>query len=226
MLAIARWPEGRTRVRWLLCVVSGGFTLCLESPAHADNFDVGWFFTRVGGWRESPVRAIVMLGLLMLANYVLNVIVIGLPAYKMGAPLRKVTWDLGGLTILGQVCDRAGALLGGLVGVLAAFQVSGEEGLGRMVGVGILSSFVLSGTAVGLLTYYYLRKRWKLVGGWTTVVAIASAVLTNPAWAMAAAPFTVPSRALDIHSGVDPRHGLAARSRDPQSEEDHGRDGA
>jgi hypothetical protein len=168
-------------------LLASSAVLTLSSPAYADGIDVVWVLTRVGGWRESPLLAALLLIGLMVANYALNAIVVGIPSTRLGAPRRRVLLDLVGFTLIAQIADRVGAIVGGALGVALTMIAGsgGESQLGQATLVAIVANFILSGVFVGMLARYYLIHRWSLTTRWTSAVAVAAGVLTNPAWAMA-----------------------------------------
>jgi len=172
------------RFRWLRVVVLAAVIL-QPVVARADGFDVVWFFTRVPEWDLHPIRGVLALAALMAANYLLNLLVIGLPAMKLGTPRARVGRDLIGFTLLGQVADRLGAILGGMSLYFLAPKSESEVGL--VILAALVASFLLSGLFIGLLARHYLTRRWKLTGRAVPWIVTAAALLTNPAWAMATA---------------------------------------
>ncbi|HVP37629.1 MAG TPA: hypothetical protein VMS93_00445 [Candidatus Saccharimonadales bacterium] len=79
------------------------------TTARADGVDLS-FVMRVGGRTWLGFGAMVVS--LMVANYLLNLLVIGIPAIKLGTVGRRgVLVGLVLLTILGQAADRLGAIL-------------------------------------------------------------------------------------------------------------------
>jgi hypothetical protein len=155
--------------------------------AMADGIDLVPYFTRTGGGQKSILGIVGMVVLLMIANYVLNLIVIGFPAIKTGqVKSRIVVIGLVWLTLLGQVADRLGALLAGLfavpLGLILGLLGLGGEGSWLWPLLGL--NFFFSGIAVGSLSFYFLRKRWHIGKGASWVIASVAAIVTNPAWAM------------------------------------------
>lgn len=161
--------------------------LLAEGTAIADGIDVVWLMTRVGGWEAHPIlSAAIMIGL-MLVNYVLNVVVVGMPAarllhIKIGPLLR----DLIGFTLLAQISDRVGAVMGFLVSFffvdLAGF--GGEQAIKFGLVGGVALNFILSGLGVCLLALWYLRRRWGVERRGALPIVAAAALITNPAWVM------------------------------------------
>jgi hypothetical protein len=131
---------------------------------------------------------VLLLLALMTTNYALNLLVVGWPSVKMGAPFSRVFGDLAVFTLLGQVADRLGAVVGPVIAgcIVAALNVTGSNALGLMFDIGIILNFVLSGVAIGFLVRHYVRRRWSLSGRGVLVVAVAAGVLTNPTWAILA----------------------------------------
>ena len=153
-------------------------------PANADGIDLIPWLTRV----YSPVASVPVIALLvavlMVVNYALNLLVIGLPAVKVGPPSgRQVAISLLWLTLFGQVADRVGAFLALSVSlpIADALNLKGE---GNWVVPLFGASFVFSGLAVGALAFYFLRWRWKVAKRPSWIISVASAVLTNPTWAL------------------------------------------
>jgi hypothetical protein len=77
--------------------------------AHADGLDSG-YFVRFDSDDHSWTYFWTVLAIIMLANYILNFIVIGLPAVSLASSrIKAVSVGLIVLTVLGQVADRLGA---------------------------------------------------------------------------------------------------------------------
>ncbi len=111
-----------------------------------------------------------------------DLLVIGWPAIGLGrAPPGQVARGLVGLTVLGQVADRVGAICAGLI-VEPVVRLLGLVGEAAWAAPLLIMNFLFSGIAVGILALYFLRRRWRLSSrlGWG--IATAAAVLTNPAW--------------------------------------------
>jgi hypothetical protein len=128
----------------------------------------------------------------MVVNYLLNLAVIGLPAILLGsAESRAVSLDLVFLTLLGQVADKIGAFLAFFLSIpinaaLDKFIHSDVPGLGApafMYAI-LASNLICSAIAVGLLALWFLRKRWSIARPLSCKIALAAAVLTNPAWSL------------------------------------------
>jgi hypothetical protein len=145
----------------------------------ADGIDIFAYLSRAG---SSPLPKVLLLVVaFMLANYVLNVAVVGLPAVLAGG----TTWglvcrELIVMTLLGQIADRVGALLAFPLGALVMFIVP-TAGIGVAL---LFSNFLLSGMAVGALAFHFLRRRWDVPTRLSWIAAIGAAVLANPAWVM------------------------------------------
>ncbi len=161
--------------------------LLAEGTAIADGIDVLWLMTRIGGWETHPILSgAIMIGL-MLVNYVLNVVIVGIPAarllhIKIGSLLR----DLVVFTLLAQISDRVGAVTGFLLSFLfvdlAGF--GGEQAIKFGLVGGVALNFILSGLGVGLLALWYLRRRWGVEGRGVKAIVTAAALITNPGWVM------------------------------------------
>ena len=168
--------------------------LCV--PAHADGIDAVAYLTRAGDGHSVPAILGIVL-CLMLANYVLNYFVIGLPAIEFGhADSNKVRRDLISLTLWGQAADRIGAVAAPLVlgffGILTyllkkftGINLDMKGGVSSVVTLLLCFNFLLSGLAVGALSFQYLNKRWRISRRTSYKIALAAAVFTNPAWALA-----------------------------------------
>jgi hypothetical protein len=150
--------------------------------ALADGIDLVVYFSRTPC--ENLAVAIPVVVLLMLVNYGLNFLVIGLPARRLGSlPFRQVTRSLIWLTLLGQVADRIGAILAGLLAGLAAGAL-GLKGEGAWVAPLLTLNFVFSGISVGILAFVFTRRFWGLRLKHSLWISTAAGILTNPAWAM------------------------------------------
>jgi hypothetical protein len=154
------------------------------STARADGLDVTTYLSRVPGWHRAPLQALFLLCVLMALNYLLNLLVLGVPAIKMGAKAGSVALGLVTFTLLGQVADRIGAVVGPLVGgaIVWALHVGGRKSLGYGFSIGFFLNFILSGVVIGLLAQWYLRRRWALEGHRVAVLSVITGVLTNPLW--------------------------------------------
>ncbi len=126
----------------------------------------------------------------MILNYVLNCAVIGLPIVRGGhASFRAVAVDLVFFTIIAQLADRIGAAVGFVLAFVLAFVlqvltaasfVQGESGLGLAIVVGVVLSFIASGSAIAALVVLFARRRWAVPRGRIWKIAIAAGILTNP----------------------------------------------
>jgi hypothetical protein len=159
-----------------------------SSNALADGIDIPWFFTRVGGWKASPWRAVGILTTLIVVDYGLNVLVIGLPAWRSGVPLCRAALDLLSLTLVAQVADRAGIVAYSLTSyALDRLGLITVRDLGLWVVAILLASFITSGVLLWFLAKFFCSRRWKLPQRQSNLIATAAAVITNPAWAIGAA---------------------------------------
>ena len=175
--------------RKLICEIA---MLCFAfacPAARADGLDSS-YFVRFDSLDHSWAYFWIVLTAIMVANYVLNFAVIGLPAILRGSVHAKtVAWSLVILTILGQVADRIGAFAAIFVSVpiwaiISALFPSQSHGLGSPGFACSLfaGNLICSGIAVGALAFFFLRKRWLLSKALSWKIALAAAVLTNPAW--------------------------------------------
>jgi len=150
--------------------------------ARADGIDLVPYFTRVAGDGHSFSYIATAMFCIMVANYALNFAVIGLPAIRFGSVVAaKAASGLVALTLFGQIADRVGALLAGvLVGpVTALFRLHGE---GAWLVPLLILNFLFSGFTVVALAFYFLRRRWHIEGRLPWIVAIVAGLITNPAW--------------------------------------------
>jgi len=173
----------RTRAVALACAAG---SYLLPATAHADAIDLWLVFSRVGNWRESPLKTIALLVLVLSVNYGLNLAVLGLPANRLGVGLKRSAKDLIGFTVLAQVADRVGIVVGFAVATACAivFKCEGEGGLAAWFLAGAALNFMFCGITVGLLAYYYLKQRWSLPAASSRWLALAAGVITNPSWTM------------------------------------------
>jgi hypothetical protein len=163
--------------------------LVSSTNAHADGIDIVSFLTRVGGWRVHPAISIALVVGLMLVNYLVNLLVIGLPSAKLSKmSLSFLARDLVGFTVLAQIADRLAAVLGLIVGavVIDRVGIGGEEGLAKAIELGLALNFVFAGLAIGFMSLRYARRRWGLSKRSALVIATIAGVITNPAWLIAA----------------------------------------
>jgi hypothetical protein len=157
--------------------------LCISTTARADGIDVIPFMFRVGGVHPAIAVAIVIGA--MLVNYLLNVVVIGLPAARAA---QTGSWrfarDLIGFTLLAQIADRIGAFVALMLGflIVSVLGIPGEAGIAKGALFSIVLNFVFSGLAIGFLAMWYLSRRWGILQRPARVIAIAAAVITNPVW--------------------------------------------
>ncbi|MFY9570170.1 MAG: hypothetical protein WAV20_02050 [Blastocatellia bacterium] len=162
------------------------FVFVTPATASADGIDVVWFITRVGSSSIHPVLSAAIVVGLMLLNYLLNLVVIGMPATRaLQVKFGALSKDLAVYTLLAQIADRVCAV-GGLALsflIVALMGPEGEQGLKVGFLLGVALNFVFSALAVGSLALWYLRRRWRVEGS-AMVIAMRAAVITNPAWAM------------------------------------------
>src|SRR5262249_4562811 len=134
----------------------------IAPPAYADGVDLVSYFTRVARGTHSAYYIAATIVALMAANYVLNFVVIGLPAVRFGSvPVAPAASGLIALTLLGQVADRVGALFAALLAlpVTAIFSaIFGLSGEGAWFVPLLLLNFLLSGFAIAALALYFLRR--------------------------------------------------------------------
>jgi hypothetical protein len=177
----------RTRVTAVVTVV----VFTLNPSVRADGLDSS-YFVRFDSLDHSWAYFWAVLTLIMIVNYVLNFAVIGMPAIlRASAHAKSVTLGLIILTILGQLADRIGAFAAVFISFpialfFSAFFPSQSHGLDSPVfGYSLFAAnLICSGIAVGVLALWFLRKRWSVPRALAWKIALAAAVLTNPAWVL------------------------------------------
>jgi len=151
----------------------------------ADGIDIVWLITKVGGPGVHPlVSAFLIVGLLAI-NYLLNLVVLGIPAARaLGTSVRTLSKALLGFTLLAQVADRISAVAGFFLGALASvlLDVKGEAGIVAFFWIGIVLNFVFSGLAVCFLALWYLLRKWQVKRRTSIRIAALTELITNPAW--------------------------------------------
>jgi hypothetical protein len=166
-----------------MSILAGSAVAFAPAPVMADGLDVVAYLTRVPPVGSKP-GTIGIVAAMMVVNYALNFLVIGLPAIRVAfVRLHLVCTGLVVLTLLGQLADRVGALAAVLLAQPVA-DLLGLTGEGAWAWPLLGLNFLFSGVAVGVLAFYFLRRRWKVAGRASWVVAGAAAVFTNPAWAI------------------------------------------
>jgi hypothetical protein len=161
--------------RW--CVL---LAICaLGGSARADGFDITDWVLQLPTY-YGPGWTLAFIVLLLVADYVINALVIGWPAKTWsGLTAAKLARDLVPYTLWAQVADRIGAL--GSVLVLAALDpLLSRHGEGYFVTPLFLSKIVLSAIAIGFVVWRFARTRWGLSRGRAWILSIAGGVLTNP----------------------------------------------
>ena len=157
--------------------------LTMVPAAHADGIDVTTFLRRYDTFTPVYVGIAKIAGF-MLVNFVLNFLVIALPALvRKQVQVRRSLRDVAIITLWGQITDRAGALLALLTVVPLAILMR----LQTLLEVGVLLlflTFVYSGLGFYLLTLYFVRRRWGLPEGMSKLVSLAAAIVCNPAWVL------------------------------------------
>jgi len=139
------------------------------------------------GLGNNPVVEAVFVVVLLAINYLLNLVVLGLPtARTLGTSLRTLAKALLGFTLLAQVADRISAVAGFPLGILMSdlWGVQGEQGLVVGIWIGIVLNFALSGLAICLLALWYLLRKWRVRRRPSIRIAALTGLLTNPAWLM------------------------------------------
>lgn len=185
-LSIVRVMTTSTRAR--VCAIAVLLVAACSTSARADGLNSS-YFVRFDSVDHSWVYFAVVLTAIMVVNYILNFIVIGVPAIlRASVHARTVALGLLVLTILGQLADRIGSIVGLFVAVpiaaiVSRFVPSARHGLDGVFGYSIIAgNLICSGIAVGGLALWFLRKRWSVSKSLSWKIAVAAAVLTNPAW--------------------------------------------
>ena len=161
--------------------------LVTSASARADGIDIVWLITRVGGHRLHPAIQVAAVVGLMVVNYLLNLLVLGIPAARfLQIKVRSLSKDLVVFTLLAQIADRASAVGGFLLGdsVIELANLRGEQKVIAALAVGVCLNFIFAALAVGLLALWYLIRRWGIKRHRALTIAAFTAVITNPAWAM------------------------------------------
>ena len=162
-------------------LILGMITGASITSARADSIDIPAFLTRFDP--SLPVTTLFgLVALFALVNYLVNFLVIGWPAIKLGSTsLGPVAFGLALLTLLGQLADRSGAYASLYLErpITRALHLrSGDS----WVLVLLLTNFAISGIVVAAVSLYFLRRWWKVPGWQALVVALLAAVITNPTW--------------------------------------------
>ena len=150
---------------------------------YADGIDVVRYFTRVG--RHDSVFVIAgLIVLLMVVNFLLNFLFIGLPAMGFGKiAFKAMAQHMIAVTLLGQIADRVGAYLATL-GAEPVADWFGIKGEGSWYMPLVVLNYLFSGLAIAVLTLCFCRLKWKLAGLKSLVVVASATVFTNPAYLM------------------------------------------
>jgi hypothetical protein len=163
---------------------------CSQS-ARADGLNSS-YFVRFDSLDHSWTYFWTVLTAIMIVNYTLNVAVIGVPAIlRASAHAKSVALGLIILTMLGQIADRIGAFAAVFVSmpiaaIFSALFPSPSHGLDSPAFLYSLfaANLICSGIAVGALAFWFMRKRWSVPKALSWKIALAAAVLTNPAWVL------------------------------------------
>jgi hypothetical protein len=169
----------------ILCVVA------FNPSVYADGLNSS-YFVRFDSLDHSWAYFWAVLALIMVVNYALNFAVIGMPAIlRASAHAKSVALGLIILTLLGQLADRIGAFAAVFVSFpisafLSTLFPSHSHGLDSPVFAYSLfaANLICSGIAVGALALWFLRKRWSVARALAWKIALAAAVLANPAWVL------------------------------------------
>ena len=166
--------------------VASMFALMLAaSTVKADGLDLD-YFTKVDSSIHSSKYIWAIVIDLMLINYLLNLIVIGLPVIlKRFASKRKVLFGLIGLTLLGQIADKVGGLFAVNVALfIHSYTVERDSmSTSTAMAVEVAANFLFSGVAISILVFVTLRL-WSVPRPASYKIAVAAGVITNPAWSI------------------------------------------
>lgn len=116
-------------------------------------------------------------------NYLANVMVVGVPAVRMGLSLQTVARDLAILTLQIIASTIPVAYIGGLLLGDAVVRAQGYDGGTRFIStlvLGLAFGLLLQGATVGLLVRRNWRKRWGKTGSIAVASACAASVFSNP----------------------------------------------
>lgn len=173
--------------RFFTLAIVVALVLVTPASASADGIDIVWLLTRVGGSRMHPALSAAMFVGLLIVNYVLNLVVLGMPAARfLQIKLGTLTKDLAAFTLLAQIADRACAVGAFLLSssIIGLADLGGEQEVIVSLLGGVCLNFIFSGLAVGLLALWYLTRRWRVARRRAITIAVWTAVITNPAWVM------------------------------------------
>ena len=188
--ALTRAPARRVLV--VLSVVGSALSASFwANGARADAIDVTWVLSHVS-WKRSPFQALCTLVVILAVDYALNLVVVALPAARYGLPLSKTAADTIGFTIIAQIADRFGMML--CAATIVALRIVGHMGttpsdFKSIMIWSFVANFVTSGMLIWFLSIYYLTRRWHVPRRNSVLIATLAAVVTNPAWVVAMAPF-------------------------------------
>lgn len=163
---------------------TAAIALCALCPAlgYADGIDLIAYFSRTPC--ENALGALPVAALLMLANYGLNYVAIGVPVLKISQrPARQVSRDLIWLTLLGQIADRLGAVLAGLL-TTPVMNMFGLKGEGAWAAPLLGMNFFFSAISIAIIVFAFAWRKWELPLRHSAWVSIAAGLVTNPAWSM------------------------------------------
>jgi hypothetical protein len=162
-------------VRYLKLLALLAFALAAQ-PARADSIDIAVLLTGLSFAKHSIGGVWGIVALAMLANYVLNLLVIGIPARKFGG--ESVMSILVGtifLTVAGQVADRIGWILTVILTVMFF-------GMNYNGPLAYLLAFVGCGAPVAAVALFFLRHVWFVPARPAWIITGAAGVLTNSCW--------------------------------------------
>jgi hypothetical protein len=121
---------------------------------------------------------------MLLVDFALNGLVVGWAAKRWsGLDKRTLIADLIRLTLLGQVADRAGAVLGLILGALTD-PLYPHHGEASYFVPFLVANFVCTSIFIFGLVGWFARARWKLSWKRTCVLGTLAAIFTNPIWAL------------------------------------------
>ncbi len=160
----------------LICV------LVNSDISRADGIDLTQLFMHTSrSYSSNAVAGIILLS--MVVNYILNLIVIGVPAHKfLNLTKKRAVIDTIWITIIGQATDRLGAILGLIISSLIAYAI-GASSLDEWGRVAYITIPISTWIAISVSIWVFAKIVWKKKGFKVGLISLAAGFLTNPIWA-------------------------------------------
>jgi hypothetical protein len=168
----------RRKTLFKLFVISGA----IASPVLADGVDLVPYLTRVGGHKSALVVTLLII-VAMMFNYFLNLLVIALPSRKETPhTFRRLAYEIIGITLIGQLADRLGALLAFLSidPLIRIFNLHGEKWALPL----ILINFFFPAVVIFFVVFFFTSHRWLVPKAAAITISAVAAFVTNPSWAL------------------------------------------